>query len=183
MLANLFLCDIFLVYDMNAMILMSCLVFVDLEECVQRLEDLTYASMPPPTVPEQSRVHYIQFFIWHKKSFVKFLLQFLEVKKNVQPKVRYGEYLQKCYIPCYSNHSNKKPKPRCRPLGYKVRLRSEEVNSMYYIFTLICNLYIVSVCVLINKITLYITELWKTLQRSRICTFNYSYYSFLCLSF
>ncbi|CAG9562003.1 unnamed protein product [Danaus chrysippus] len=90
------------VYDMNAMILMSCLVFVDLEECVQRLEDLTYASMPPPTVPEQ------------------------KVKKNVQPNVRYGEYLQKCYIPCYSNHSNKKPKPRVRPLGYKVRLRSDE---------------------------------------------------------
>ncbi|XP_045447873.1 uncharacterized protein LOC123656213 [Melitaea cinxia] len=90
-------------YDMNAMILMSCLVFIDLGECIERLEKLTYAPKPPSTISEK------------------------KPRKNTQPNVRYGEYLQKCYIPCYSNHSkNEQTKKKPLPLGYKVRLRSDE---------------------------------------------------------
>lgn len=45
---------IFSEYDMNAMILMSCLVFIDLGECIERLEKLTYAPKPPSTISEKS---------------------------------------------------------------------------------------------------------------------------------
>ncbi|CAK1551083.1 unnamed protein product [Leptosia nina] len=91
------------VYDMNSMILMSSLVFIDLDECIERLEKLTACEKLPPTIKEEKQ------------------------KRNTQPKVRYGEYLQKCYIPCYSNHSKKSPdKDKPLPLGYKVRLRSVE---------------------------------------------------------
>ncbi|XP_045498600.1 uncharacterized protein LOC123696471 [Colias croceus] len=90
-------------YDMNAMILMSCLVFIDLEECVQRLEKLTHAERLPTITNEK------------------------KPPKNSQPKVRYGEYLQKCYVPCFSTHSKSKTdKDKPLPLGYKVRLRSVE---------------------------------------------------------
>ncbi|CAH2229409.1 jg14868 [Pararge aegeria aegeria] len=89
-------------YDMNSMILMSCLVFVDLSECIAELENLTHTSRPPSSVHEKKH------------------------RKNTQPNTRYGEYLQKCYIPCYSNHSKKKQPEKPLPLGYKVKLRSTE---------------------------------------------------------
>ncbi|XP_037300934.1 uncharacterized protein LOC119191148 [Manduca sexta] len=41
-------------YDMNSMILMSSLVFIDLEECIQELENLTQMKTPPPPVPQES---------------------------------------------------------------------------------------------------------------------------------
>ncbi|XP_045772684.1 uncharacterized protein LOC123872449 isoform X2 [Maniola jurtina] len=90
------------VYDMNAMILMSCLVFVDLAECIESLEKLTYTPRVPAVIPEK------------------------KPRKNTQPNTRYGEYLQKNYVKCYSTHSNKKPPEKPLPLGYKVRLRSTE---------------------------------------------------------
>ncbi|CAH0715550.1 unnamed protein product, partial [Brenthis ino] len=53
-----------------------------------------------------------------------------EQTRNTQPNVRYGEYLQKCYIPCYSNHSSEKRKTKKPlPLGYKVKLRSDELDK------------------------------------------------------
>ncbi|XP_072949234.1 uncharacterized protein ssp5 [Epargyreus clarus] len=90
-------------YDMNAMILMSCLVFIDLEECIERLEKLTEAKREPPIITPK------------------------KVQKNTQPKVRYGEYLQKCYVPCYSTHTKTNQEPqKPLPLGYKVRLRTTD---------------------------------------------------------
>ncbi|XP_046965608.1 uncharacterized protein LOC124534027 isoform X1 [Vanessa cardui] len=90
-------------YDMNAMILMSCLVFIDLDECIEKLEKLTY-SPKIPSVTSDKKPH-----------------------RNFQPKVRYGEYLQRCYVPCYSTHSkSNQPKHKPQPLGYKVRLRSAQ---------------------------------------------------------
>lgn len=41
---------------MNAMILISCLVFVDMTECIERLEKLTYGSRPPTEVTEKSKL-------------------------------------------------------------------------------------------------------------------------------
>ncbi|XP_052741501.1 uncharacterized protein LOC112052185 [Bicyclus anynana] len=89
------------IYDMNAMILMSSLVFVDLSECIDELDKLTHTSPSPTEVHEK------------------------KVRKNTQPNIRYGEYLQKCYVPCYCTHSSKKKiSDKPKPLGYKVRLRS-----------------------------------------------------------
>ncbi|XP_075978142.1 short spindle 5 isoform X2 [Anticarsia gemmatalis] len=88
-------------YDMNAMIMMSSLVFIDLEECVERLEKLTHYKKPP-TVPKE------------KKK-----------KKYFQPNVRYGEYLQKMYVPLITSATPKRRKEPL-PLGNKFRLRSEE---------------------------------------------------------
>ncbi|XP_045517295.1 uncharacterized protein LOC123709791 isoform X1 [Pieris brassicae] len=88
-------------YDMNSMILMSSLVFIDLEECTDRLEKLTACERVPTKMPEPKQ------------------------KKNSQPNVRYGEYLQKCYVPCYSSHTKKNTdKDKPLPLGFKFRLRS-----------------------------------------------------------
>ncbi|XP_063825554.1 uncharacterized protein LOC135075137 [Ostrinia nubilalis] len=90
-------------YDINAMILMSCLVFIDLEECIERLEKLTYVKkIPPQEVPKKKKKYY-------------------------QPDIRYGEYQQQMYVPLYSTHSSgQQKKPKSQPLGYKFRLRSEE---------------------------------------------------------
>lgn len=40
---------------MNAMILMSCLVFIDLEECTEKLENLTHFDKPKEVVPKKSK--------------------------------------------------------------------------------------------------------------------------------
>ncbi|XP_052753313.1 uncharacterized protein LOC113514157 isoform X2 [Galleria mellonella] len=89
-------------YDMNAMILMSSLVFIDLEECIQQLEKLTQVKTTPPPLVE------------------------IKQKKYSQPNVRYGEYLQHIYVPLYCKHpSGEKMKRKSLPLSYKFRLRSE----------------------------------------------------------
>ncbi|KAM3965213.1 uncharacterized protein ACR2FA_000600 [Aphomia sociella] len=89
-------------YDMNAMILMSSLVFIDLDECIEQLEKLTYEKKPATSVVE------------------------IKQKKNTQPNVRYGEYLQRCYVPLHCKHSSgEKKKHKPLPLTYKFRLRSE----------------------------------------------------------
>ncbi|XP_037868397.1 uncharacterized protein LOC101738229 isoform X1 [Bombyx mori] len=90
-------------YDMNAMILMSSMVFIDLEECIQKLEKLTDIKNIPPAKSKKKQ------------------------RRNFQPDVRYGEYLQRCYVPFYSNHgSGQKKMKKPPPLGYKFRLRSQE---------------------------------------------------------
>ncbi|XP_059052843.1 uncharacterized protein LOC131847312 isoform X2 [Achroia grisella] len=87
---------------MNAMILMSSLVFVDLEECIQRLETLTQVKKTVPPVVQ------------------------IRQKKYYQPNVRYGEYLQQICVPLYCKHSSgTKSKHKPMPLTYKFRLRSE----------------------------------------------------------
>lgn len=45
----------FIEYDMNAMILMSCLVFIDLEECTEKLDNLTHHDKPPPEPAKKSK--------------------------------------------------------------------------------------------------------------------------------
>lgn len=52
---------------------------------------------------------------------------FTEKKKYYEPKVKYGVYLQKMYVPLYTNCKPKKEK-KPLPLGYKLKLRSEEVS-------------------------------------------------------
>ncbi|CAG9786735.1 unnamed protein product [Diatraea saccharalis] len=94
------------VYDINAMILMSSLVFIDLEECVERLEKLTYTEkVPPPEKPKKKNPYY-------------------------EPKVLYGEYLQKMHVPVYSTHSAPKKKQiKSKPIGYKFKLRSDDLEK------------------------------------------------------
>ncbi|XP_026734397.1 uncharacterized protein LOC113498555 [Trichoplusia ni] len=91
---------------MNAMILMSCLVFIDLEECTEKLENLTHFDKPKEVVPKKRK------------------------RRNSQPSCKYGEYLQKTYVPLYvtrTNYVNKsKQRSKPLPLGYKFRLRSDE---------------------------------------------------------
>ncbi|RVE51546.1 hypothetical protein evm_003816 [Chilo suppressalis] len=89
-------------YDINAMILMSSLVFIDLEECVQRLEKLTYTEKTPSSEKPKKK------------------------NKYYEPDMRYGEYLQKMHVPLYSTHSSGKKKSKAQPMGYKFRLRSNE---------------------------------------------------------
>ncbi|XP_053609747.1 uncharacterized protein LOC128674837 isoform X2 [Plodia interpunctella] len=90
-------------YSMNAMILMSSLVFIDLEECITSLENLVKLKKPsPPTSPKPQ-------------------------KKPVVPTCRYGVYLQKPKnVQLYSNHSSgDEKKPETPKLDYKFRLRSQ----------------------------------------------------------
>ncbi|CAD0201341.1 unnamed protein product [Chrysodeixis includens] len=93
-------------YDINAMILMSSLAFIDLEECTHKLEQLTKCEKVKEVVPKKKKLKYYQ------------------------PNVKYGEYLQKIYVPLHvtrTNYVNKKTqKSKPTPLGYKFRLRSEE---------------------------------------------------------
>ncbi|KAL4715970.1 hypothetical protein ACJJTC_013270 [Scirpophaga incertulas] len=89
-------------YDINSMILMSCLVFIDLEECIETLEKLTSSKKAPP------------------------LEKPLRKNKYFQPQTRYGEYLQKMFVPCYSTHSSGRNKQKHETLDYKFRLRSEQ---------------------------------------------------------
>ncbi|KAI8436799.1 hypothetical protein MSG28_010260 [Choristoneura fumiferana] len=92
-------------YDMNAMIMMSCLVFIDLEECIKCLEKLTGSGKKTVVPPVK------------------------KVKKYYEPKCRYGEYLQKMYVPCYCNHPSKgqeKSVRAPRPIETKIRLRSDD---------------------------------------------------------
>ncbi|CAB3261459.1 unnamed protein product [Arctia plantaginis] len=88
-------------YDTTGRILMSCLVFIDLEDCVEKLENLTRYKKAPPIVKEPKKQQYYE------------------------PKVRYGQYLQRMYVPLYTTVKKKK-KPEPLPLGNKLRLRSEE---------------------------------------------------------
>ncbi|KAG6443776.1 hypothetical protein O3G_MSEX003025 [Manduca sexta] len=139
-------------YDMNSMILMSSLVFIDLEECIQELENLTQMKTPPPPVPQENIKKYYQpksyeklckdhaFMIKRKERNKKekqtervCTYKFweppnaLHIKKYYQPKVRYGEYLQQMYVPFYSSTpSTSKKKGKPSPLGYKFRVRSKE---------------------------------------------------------
>ncbi|KAJ8722084.1 hypothetical protein PYW08_004486 [Mythimna loreyi] len=88
-------------YDMDARILISCLVFIDMEECIETLNRVT---------------HYDKSISIERPR---------KKKKYFQPDVKYGEYLQQMYVPLYTNpklRRNKKP----LPLGYKLKLRSEE---------------------------------------------------------
>lgn len=41
-------------YDMDARIIISCLVFIDMEECVETLERVTYHEKPKPVEPPKS---------------------------------------------------------------------------------------------------------------------------------
>ncbi|XP_013164890.1 PREDICTED: uncharacterized protein LOC106115846 [Papilio xuthus] len=88
-------------YDINSMILMSSLVFIDLEECIERLEKLTESKVVEKKVKPK------------------------KPPRNFKPNVRYGDYLQKNYVPPYKKHAvdNKETKPP--PLGNKVKLRSQ----------------------------------------------------------
>ncbi|XP_053609208.1 uncharacterized protein LOC128674578 [Plodia interpunctella] len=94
-------------YSMNAMIMMSSLVFIDLDECIERLSDLVKLKKPPPPRPPKPP------------------------KKNFTPDCRYGLYLQKNYAPFYCLHPSEKKKKRKHPeLAYKFRLRSEASYSV-----------------------------------------------------
>ncbi|XP_068633536.1 uncharacterized protein [Battus philenor] len=88
-------------YDINSMILMSCLVFIDLKECVERLEKLTESNVKEEIIPKK------------------------KPPRNFKPNVRYGEYLETNYVPPYSKYSAEKKDSKPKPLGNRVRLRSQ----------------------------------------------------------
>ncbi|CAH1638208.1 unnamed protein product [Spodoptera littoralis] len=89
-------------YDMNAMIMISCLVFVDMEECVETLNKATESKK----IVSKER----------KKP----------KKKTPKPDGRYGEYLEKSTVPFYSSNKPKQEKKLPTPLSYKFKLRSAE---------------------------------------------------------
>ncbi|XP_013145112.1 PREDICTED: uncharacterized protein LOC106108484 [Papilio polytes] len=87
-------------YDINSMILMSSLVFIDLAECIERLEKLTESKVVAKKVKAK------------------------KPPRNFKPNVRYGDYLQKNYVPPYRKHPVKE-ETKPPPLGNKVKLRSQ----------------------------------------------------------
>ncbi|KAJ2949016.1 hypothetical protein O0L34_g5957 [Tuta absoluta] len=90
-------------YDLNSMLMMSALVFIDLEECIDLLNKLTERIDRPPPEPKKKKQTYFE------------------------PNVKYGEYLQMMRVPLYSNHPLHIPKAkRPMPLHNKIRLRSNE---------------------------------------------------------
>ncbi|KAJ2949017.1 hypothetical protein O0L34_g5958 [Tuta absoluta] len=89
-------------YDSNAQRLMSALVFVDLEECRKELIKITAKKPAPPVQPPKKKKTYIE------------------------PKVKFGEYLQKMSAPCYSNQPVPKPK---KPLLIKNRIKMRTAES------------------------------------------------------
>ncbi|XP_060803192.1 uncharacterized protein LOC106140936 [Amyelois transitella] len=90
-------------YSMNAMIMLSSLVCIDLEECISRLEKLVKLKKRPPPPPPKPQ------------------------KKSYTPNCRYGQYLQQMYVPFYCKHPSGNEEPPPPPeLDYKFRLRSEE---------------------------------------------------------
>ncbi|XP_060803194.1 uncharacterized protein LOC106138064 [Amyelois transitella] len=90
-------------YSMNAMILMSSLVFIDLEECISRLQKLVKLKKPPPPRAPKPQ------------------------KKSVVPTCRYGVYLEKpAPLQLYSNHPSGPHEKRKPEIDYKFRFRSQE---------------------------------------------------------
>ncbi|XP_061728249.1 uncharacterized protein LOC133533299 [Cydia pomonella] len=95
-------------YDMDAMILMSALTFIDLDECIENLKDLT---KPVKETPEPVT-----------KKAVK--------KDSKHTDNRYGMYLERSTIPVYCRHPSpqrgqrvKKPPPR---MEKKITIRSDD---------------------------------------------------------
>ncbi|KAI5644265.1 hypothetical protein NE865_03634 [Phthorimaea operculella] len=91
------------IYDLNSMLMMSAMVFIDLEECVDLLNKITVRVERPPAVPKKKKPTYFE------------------------PDVKYGAYLQMMRVPLYSTHPLHIPKPKKpMPLHNKIRLRSDE---------------------------------------------------------
>nr|XP_021189868.2 uncharacterized protein LOC110375903 isoform X1 [Helicoverpa armigera] len=89
-------------YDNDAMIMMSCLVFIDINECIETLNEITQTEKSATPAPKKKK------------------------KKPPQPDGKYGEYLQKFHVPFFATRSPKEKETKPKPLGYKFKLRSEE---------------------------------------------------------